>query len=233
MTAVLGEDERAALRQEIAAHGLEADPFVVDGPRVPTWGLNLAVGWPLPVDRGAYGALAGGLAALDPGLYVYPHAQTHVTVLTLVSFKEHVSPSAAEIAGLAALIPLVNAVVDPIARAFGPIALEIGAPVLARRAAFFPIADPAGALARLRQQVLSALRACSRRFDRCQPPRAVHSTVARFRAAPAPAFERRFDEWARDRALGSVRVDALLMTTETLPYMRAGEIVAKWPLAGR
>jgi hypothetical protein len=233
MTAVLGDQERAALRREIAAHGLEADPFVVDGPWVPTWGLNLAVGWPLPVDRPAYRALAGGLAALDPALYVYPHPQTHVTVLTLVSFKDHVDPSAPQIAALEALIPAVDAAVAPIARALGPIELEIGAPVLARRAVFLPIADPAGALARFRQQVLPALRACSPAFDRGQPPRAVHSTLARFRAVPGPGFERRFDDWALGRALGPMRVDAMLMTTETRPYMRAGEIVATWPLGGR
>jgi hypothetical protein len=229
MTGFLGDEERSTLRQEIAAGGFEIDPFVVSGPWVRTWGLNLAVGWPLPVDRAAYQELAEGAAALDPGLFVYPQAQTHITVLTLVSFKEHVEPSAEETRALTALVPPAIEAVTPIVRGFAPLALELGAPVLSRRAAFLPIADPAGALAQLRQAVLPALRACSPVFQRCQPPRAVHATLARFRAAPDPAFPGRFDQWARDRALGPLEVPALLMTTETRPYMREGAVVAAWP----
>jgi hypothetical protein len=231
MTAVLSDEELAALRQEIATHGFEADPFVVEGEWVPTWGLNLAVGWPVLADRWRYEAMTEGLQALDPGLFVYPHRQTHITVLTLVSFKEHVQPSPEEVRALATLIPVVRETVAPIARGFGLFDLEIGAPVLSRRAAFWPIADPTGAIARFRQQVLPALRACAPVFDRCQPPRAVHSTLARFRTVPAPGFLERFESWAHGRAIGRILIGDVLLTTEPRPYMRAGEVVAAWPLA--
>jgi hypothetical protein len=230
MSTVLDDEERAALRQEIAAHGFEADPFVAVEPWARTWGLNLAVAWPLPVDRGAYQGLAEGLAALDPGLFVYPQAQTHITVLTLVSFKEHVEPSGEELRPLAALIPIVNEVVAPLARGFGPFELELGTPELSRRAAFVPVRDAAGAVARFRAEVLPALRARSPAFERCQAPRAVHATLARFRTAPGPAFQRRFEVWAKDGALGPIWVSAMLVTTETQPYMRQGEVVSAWPL---
>jgi len=207
----------------------QADPFVAgDWPR--TFGLNLAVGWPLPVEPRAYQALADGLAALDPGLFVYPCAQTHITVLTLVSFKEHVEPAPEEQRALEALVPLVKEVVAPVVRGLGLIALEIGAPRLSDRAIYLPLADPSGAIARLRAAVLSPLRALSPVLQRCQPPQAVHSTLARFRAVPAADFPARFAAWAPGRALGPIRVDALLLTTETKPYMREGAVVATWPL---
>jgi hypothetical protein len=226
---VISEEERRSLRAEIAAHGFEADPLVA-GDWVPTWGLNLALGWPLPVDRGAYQALAGELAALDPGLFVYPHAQTHVTVLTLISFKEHLHPPPAEIRDLEALIPLVNQAVAPLASGLQPFELELGAPVLARRAAFLPIRDPSGTVAHLRQQILPVLRALSPLFARCQPPPAIHSTLARFRVAPGRELLARFDAWAAGRALGPARVSSIQVTTETRPYMHAGAVVGAFPL---
>lgn len=208
----------------------EADPFLIDGPWVRTWGLNLAVAWPLPVDGARYRALAEGLAALDPALYVYPQAQSHITVLTLVSFKEHVAPSPEEARALAELIPVVEAAVAPAIGALEPFTLDIGAPLLAERAVYLPIADPTGAVAGIRAAVLPRLRASSPLFARCQPPPAVHSTLARFRRVPAADFPARFAAWSRGRALGPVEVDALLLTTETRPYMREGAVVARWPL---
>ena len=227
----LGDDERRALRAEIAGHGLEADPFVVPGPWVRTWGLNLAVGWPLPVDLATYDRLAGELAALDPGVFVYPHRQTHVTVLTLVSFKEHVEPSPAETRALEDLIPRVSAAVAPVAGALGSFELELGAPVLARRAVFIPIRDRAGAVGRFRAAILPALRALSPLFQRCQPPRGVHTTLARFRVAPGPGFVERFEAWAAGGALGAAHVSSIQLTTETQPYMREGQVVGLFPLA--
>jgi hypothetical protein len=214
----------------LSTGGFEVDPFVAE-PWPRTWGLNLALGWPLPVDVAAYQELAGGLAALDPGLFVYPHAQTHVTVVTLVSFKEHVEPSAEEVRELERLIAVASAAVAPVAATLGPIELELGAPVLAPRAVFLPIQDPAGAVARLRAAVMPALRAGSPRFAQCHPPAVVHSTLARFRAAPRPDFAARFERWATDRVLGPARVGSILLTTETRPYMRDGQAVGVFPLA--
>jgi len=228
LTASLDDEEQRSLRAQIAAQGFQTDPLAASD--TPSWGLNLACGWPLPVDPGAYQQLAAGLAALDPGLVVYPHVQTHITLLTLVSFKEHLAPSPERQRALEEVIPLVNAVVGPVARGLAPFDLELGPPALSPRAVFLPIHDPAGAVAGFRRQVLPALRALSPLFQRIQPPRAVHSTVARFRAAPGPDFPQRFDRWAGDRALGPLRVTSLLVTTETRPYMRGGGVAGAFSL---
>lgn len=227
MTA-LSDEEQRALRAQIAARGFETDALATLD--AGTWGLNLACGWPLPVDPVAYQQLAAGLAALDPGLVVYPHAQTHVTLLTLVSFKEHLAPSPARQRVLEELIPLVNQVVAPVARGLARFELEIGPPVLSPRAVFLPIRDAADAVATFRSRVLPPLRALSPLFQHVQPPPAVHSTVARFRAAPAPDFIERFDRWVPDPVLGRFPITSLLVTTETRPYMRGGAVVGTFSL---
>jgi hypothetical protein len=225
-----GEEART-LRDEIATAGFEPDPFLTAGQWQPVWGLNLAFGWPLPIAADAYQTLASALEALDPALFVYPHAQSHVTVLTLVNFKDHVEPPPEEIAALETLIPLVVEAVAPVARAVPPFDIEIGPPVLARRALFLPIREPAGVVARFRRDALEALRARLPLFHAVRPPLAVHSTVARFNAVPAPGFVRRFDDLGL-RPLGPARVDSLLVTTETRPYMREGAIARAFSLAG-
>jgi hypothetical protein len=226
----IGDAEVRALREEIVADGFEADQFIASGTWPPTWGLNLAVGWPLAV--AGYDELADALANLDEGLFVYPRSQTHVTVLTLVSFKEHVAPDADEVRALETLIPLVNEAVAPLARGLSPFSLEVGPPVLSRRAVFVPLRDAAGTIARFRAQALEALAARLRLFAACRPPVAIHATIARFRRPPAPDFAARFDAWAAGRALGPFTVGEILVTTETRPYMHEGRVAGSFPLGG-
>jgi hypothetical protein len=101
--------------------------------------------------------------------------------------------------------------------------------VLSRRAAFLPMRDEAGVIARLREQVLPRLAAADPAFARCQPPRAVHATLARFHRPPPPTLVPAFTTWARQHTLGRARIDSLLMTTETRPYMREGRVVRSYP----
>jgi hypothetical protein len=192
-------------------------------------GLNLAFAWPLPASlRVAYEALAARLAALDPGVYVYPYATTHVTVATLVSFKDHADPGGAEEARILGLVPEIARRLEPAAARIGRFDIEVGAPVLVEEAAFLPIQNPGGEVAHVRARLGVALR------DLCTPriPQAIHSTVLRFRRAPAePArFRAAFDEVARMAPLGRARIEELLITTETRPYMAAGAIAHRFSL---
>src|SRR5689334_13695730 len=84
---ILSSEERRSMRADIEQHGFTRDPLVGEHADRAHCGLNLAVAWPLPELAQAYGALARRIEALDPGLYVYPYATTHITVLTAVSFK--------------------------------------------------------------------------------------------------------------------------------------------------
>jgi hypothetical protein len=209
----------------------EPDPFLVTGPWAPVWGLNLALGWPLPAPVSTtYLAAAADLAALEPALYVYPHQQTHVTVLTLINFKEHVQPTLDQQDALEALVPPVRDTLAPLLRDLPPLEVELGAPALSPQAVYVPIHEAAGTVARVRALALAALPAVDQRFAACRPPPAIHFTMGRFKGAPADDFAARFADWARGRTLGRARIAELLLTSETLPYMRAGEVLARFPL---
>ena len=83
------------LRAEIIACGFERDSFLNCMLGSNVYGLNITIAWPLPSQyRTAYEEMAQHVAALDRGLYVYPFAQTHVTVITAVSFKHQINPCA-------------------------------------------------------------------------------------------------------------------------------------------
>jgi hypothetical protein len=223
-------DEQAAAQAEIDAHGLRADP-VVGRLEAPVLGLNVAFAWPLPAAfHGEYERLHAALAALDPGVYVYPYERTHVTVSTLVSFRRFPDPSPAQEAALAALLPGIAEALDAAARGVGEIAIDVGPPVLVRPAAFLPILNPGGEVRRIRERLRESLGGVPD-LDLSMPA-AVHSTVLRFRQAPADAqaFRERFHEIAAGVRFGPALVRELLVTTETRPYMAGGAIVHRTTL---
>jgi hypothetical protein len=226
--------EAAAMQDEIRRRGFAADPLLTEAD-APVFGLNVAFAWPLPAEfRAAYDEMYGRLAALDPGVYVYPHAQTHVTVATVVSFKEHSQPTPAETARLRDLVPAIARSLERACDRVAPFAIEIGAPVLVRTAAFLPILNRGGEVRRLRQVLIDELRGVEPTLATLKLPNAVHSTVLRFRQPPAEpnTFVERFRDIARGVTFGKATVDELLVTTETKPYMRDGEIVHRQSLRG-
>jgi hypothetical protein len=221
--------EHEQVRAEIRAQGFIPDPWLAR-PERPVFGLNVAFAWPLPAAlRAAYDELYARLAALDPAAYVYPFAQTHVTVATLVSFKEHPEPTAAERSRLLGLVPGIARALDGACTGVAPFEVEIGPPVLVRAAAFLPILDPGGAVRRVRQALAERLRDTDPDLAAMRLPQAVHSTVVRFHEAPADTagFCARFLEIAETTRFGTAPIDEMSVTTETQPYMRGGEIVAR------
>lgn len=190
----------------------------------PVLGLNVAFHWPLPeAFRGEYDRLRARLQALDPGVYVYPFEQTHVTVATIVSFKRHERPDSDEERRILSLVQPLASRLDAIAAGIDAFTIDVGAAVLVPSAAFLSITNPTGEVTMIRQRLRSdaALEA------ELQIPRAIHSTILRFRRAPAdpPSFASAFSEIAQSVRFGTARVDELLVTTETRPYMMAGRIV--------
>jgi hypothetical protein len=63
-------------------------------------------------------------------------------------------------------------------------------------------------------------------------PSIVHSTIMRFKKVPADtqAFLSAFDKIAQAVPRIAMRVNEIYITTETKPYMRAGEIVRRFRL---
>ena len=54
------------------------------------------------------------LAALDPGVYVYPEWETHVTIMTFVNFSLHRRPAPERLAELQSLINPVRELIRPL-----------------------------------------------------------------------------------------------------------------------
>jgi len=191
---------------------------------MPVLGLNVAFHWPLAeAFRGEYDRLRARLIGLDEGVYVYPFEQTHVTVATIISFKRHQRPDADERARILSIVPCLRDRLDEIAAGLTAFTVDVGAPVLVPGAAFLPITNATGEVAAIRQRLRGepALQA------ELQIPQAIHSTILRFRRPPSDPgrFAEHFANLATSVRFGTARVQAILITTETRPYMIAGQIV--------
>jgi hypothetical protein len=225
-------------RREILEHGLVVDALLAADPDGPVFGFNLACAFPFPAPAARlYRPIAERLSALDPAVYVYPEWETHVTIVTFVSFSLHRRGEPERLAQLQSLIHPVRELIRPLLE--GPaFELVLGAPVLTRKAAILPISDATGAIARIRQSVRSALAADKALHAELvhgglNVPGIIHSTIMRFKSEPAnlPKFLADFDQAAAAAESITLAIDELLLTTETKPYMRAGEVVHRFPLA--
>jgi hypothetical protein len=223
-------------RREIREHGFAADALLAADPDGPVFGFNLACAWPFPASSARfYRPLAERLAALDPAVYVYPEWETHVTILTFVNFNLHRRVQPERLAQLQSLINPVRELIGPLLA--GPaFELDLGVPVLTRKAAILPIADAAGAITRIRRDIGAALAADKTLQDqlaRCglHVPGIIHSSIMRFKSQPANLgkFLADFDDAAAAAEPFALAIDELLLTTETKPYMRAGEVVHRFP----
>jgi hypothetical protein len=235
----------AAMREEILTQGLVADRFLANDADCQTFGLNLACAWPFPgALRAAYEHMAKRLAACSPGLYVYPFAFTHVTLVTLISFSRHVRPSSELVKILAGKADEIIAALTPLfagnsTERIKPFTLQPQAPVLSRSAGILPLLNPDGEVARLRQRVGELLQHNAPLHRRLvehglNVPGIIHSTVMRFRQPPPELnkFLPAFDKLAADTKFPAIQVGELLLTSETKPYMRGGEVLRQFKLSG-
>jgi hypothetical protein len=225
-------------RREIQKYGVVVDALLATDPDGPVFGFNLACAWPFPAPAAQfYRPIAARLPALDPGVYVYPERQTHVTILTFVNFSLHRRPEPERLAPLQSLLDPVRELIRPLLN--GPaFELVLGPPMLTRKAAILPISDATGAIARIRHNVDAALAADKKLHAELvraglNVPEIIHSSIMRFKSEPRdlPKFLADFDQVAATAEPFPLVIDELLLTTETKPYMRAGEIVARFPLA--
>ena len=218
--------------------GVGVDALLAAEPDGPVFGFNLACAWPFPAPAAQfYRPIGERLAALDPAVYVYPEWETHVTIMTFVNFSLHKRPEATRLGELQSLINPVRELIRPLLKrpAFE---LVLGPPVLTRKAAILPISDATGAIAEIRQSIRSALASDKGLHAELvrgglNVPGIIHSTIMRFKGEPRDLtkFLADFDQVAAAAEPFPLAIDELLLTTETNPYMRAGEIAERFPLA--
>ena len=224
-------------RREILEQGVVVDALLATDPDGPVFGFNLACAWPFPATAArCYRPMAERLAALDPAVYVYPECETHVTILTFVNFSLHRRPEAERLAQLQSLINPVRELIRPLLKR-PTFELVLGPPVLTRKAAILPISDATGAIADMRQSIRSALAENKELHAELMRgglnvPGIIHSTIMRFKSEPRDLARllADFDQAAATSEPFPLAIDELLLTTETKPYMRAGEIVDRFPL---
>lgn len=222
------------LREEILSDGLKSDTLLSEDPERPVYGLNIAIGWPLPTEiKKTYELLFNELSALGPDVFVYPFHQTHITVMTIVNFKKHQNPGA-EIAEIKNLVPqiisLIATELENSPDVFDTFQLDIGPPVLSTQAAFLPILNPTGEIFRLREKLAPALEDA---LDvRPHFPGIIHSTVMRILKCPTSVndFLAEFESIANRSHVGKTVIEEILLTSETKPYMRGGEKLHTFPL---
>src|SRR5262245_32242647 len=90
--------ERSAFRIEIESRGFRQDPLLARHADRSHYGLNVTALWPLPKElERAYADFARRVSALCPGLYLYPFATTHVTLVTAVNFKSYPDAAASQV----------------------------------------------------------------------------------------------------------------------------------------
>lgn len=227
-----------AMREEICRDGFVADKFLAENPDMPVFGVNLACLYPFPTNvKNIYETLAHNLASIDPGVYVYPIWETHVTIATFINFTRQQLPTDDRITELKQLMEQIAAQLEPCFADAKPFDLWMEQPVISRKAAILPLSDPDGAITRLRQRLAACLARDSSQQTRLEGlglniPPLVHSTIMRFKKMPEDTqlFLSKFDKISRAVPRTSVRVNEIYITTETKPYMRAGEIFRRFPL---
>lgn len=229
-------------RREIEEQGFITDELLATDADCPVFGINLACAYPFPTSvEGPYAAMAARLAKLDDGVYVYPIWETHITIVTFLNFSLHRRPAPERLEELRSCIGPIGALMRSLfdTEAIDAFRLEFQPPVLLRKAVILPVTNPSGEIARLRWRVSQLLEDKKQLHEKLlrgglNVPGIIHSTIMRFTKAPRdlPGFTAGFDAVAAATEPFVMTAREILLTVETKPYMRAGEIVQRFALGG-
>ena len=195
----LNEQKYRLFQNEIKEKGFKKDKYLSADPDCSMYGINLAFGWPLPSEyKKTYEGLVYKLHKIEPNTYIYPYSQTHITVLTIVDFKAHLDPSVEE---LRELKKMNTDIIEQLTDMFDnlklkPFLIDVGPPILSRKAAFLPILNETGQILKIRKRAinrLSKLRkqqtddSAIKKFlpETIELPDIIHSTFLRFLKRPS------------------------------------------------
>ena len=242
----INEQKYRQLQREIKANGFKQDAFLSVDPNYSAYGLNLAFGWPLPSHfKKTYEKLISALEKISSSTYIYPYQLTHVSVLTILNFKAHRDPTEQEIC---AFKNLEFEIISRFSSMFynlklKPFSIDVGPPVLSWKAAFFPILNPTQEMSGLRKRAileLSHLRDDQAEHsaiknllpENIELPDIIHSTFLRFLERPSDekAFSKTFETTVSNFKFGEAKIDEFILTSETKPYMRGGDIIQRFKL---
>ncbi len=234
------------LQNEIREKGFKKDIYLSVDPACSVYGINLAFGWPLPSEyKKTYEELAYKLQKIEPNTYIYPYSQTHITVLTIVNFKAHLDPSVEE---LRELRKINTDIIEQLADMFEnlklkPFIIDVGPPILSRKAAFLPILNETGQVLMIRKRAVDRLSKLRKQHaddsdikkylpETIKFPNIIHSTFLRFSKRPSneKAFLEMFEKTVSNFKFGKAKIKELFLTSETKPYMRSGEIIHRFKL---
>ncbi len=207
--------------KEIKKTGFVVDTILAHDPNMSVYGLNITMGWPLPISLNSYEMLYRELMVLSSeNAYVYPYAQTHMTLMTLVNFKKNRYPNE-KTECIKTLVPEIISS-SCLEAGLKPFMINIGPPVLLKSAAILPVLNFTREVLRLREKIAPLL---NKAFSlKAEVPQNIHSTILRFLKNPSDtnAFIKKFESLAKNKIIGQAVINELSLTLETKPYMRDG-----------
>jgi hypothetical protein len=224
------EETKLRLKRCIHENGFQTDPFLKRKSLQKVYGINLAICWPLPSPIAQrYKKMSRDLRKIESGIYIYPYHSTHITVATLVNFKEHIEPTDRTIADMQQTADYVIRHMQPLFSQIRPFRISVGPPVLSNNAAFLPVLNPTGEIAQVR---LSLAGLPQTLLPELNIPKIIHSTFMRFKRPPKDTakFLSDFENISEGWEPCTAEVSEFVLTSETGPYMISGGILHKFIL---
>lgn len=203
------------------------DPFLTENIDQPVFGLNLALCWPFPLKtRKAYEQIAREIKLLGPEVYVYPYHQTHITLMTIIDFKKYLNPRKDKIIAFKEIAAELYELLIPIVQTTSQFKISLDSLELSQNAGFLQSQEPRKSVVKLRAAIENALIESELSIIP-KIPNIVHSTILRFKSVPSNPSNFLFDfnSIKRNSKIAEILISELLITSETKPYMRDGEIL--------
>ena len=224
------------VRTELIEKGAIIDPILTSHGTGCTYGLNLALAWPLPpIVKEKYESFINALTEFDDDLYLYTYEQTHITFITLIDFKKERGQTCPTVESERVLVARLNEIIVPIVEEIPLVELRSGRPILTRSAGFVPLYDKCGRLLEIRTRLEILLRQEFPEFSTLRTPPSLHSTVLRFLRPfkDINRFLNIFEKASERTSLGKISIDCLLVTAELGPYMERGKVLCKYDFGRR
>lgn len=212
------------------------DDLIITNKDISVFGLNLAIGWPLPNEiKNQYDKMIKNFETFKSHIYFYPYDQTHITLLTLINFKDNINPTPDTIKEIMqiknSIDKLVSIIIKKIRKSLiQPFKIEIGRPILSNNAVIMPIKNESNEIETLRNILANEIK--EKQNIIALKPSIIHSTIGRFikKINNSEDFKKDFYKISRKQNIGIATINEILLTSETKPYMREGKILKKYKI---